>query len=280
MKTDMFVTTEKDGIFVSGHGVLSIRRMANGVEHLDPFKLGSSLAKVNRYAGNSIVPWNDAEHSLLVANLTQHYVFEHWDIKSEFPPAHLMDTVPYMHRLYDRIREMQDYAHNFAKLCYHWGLLHDVVEVVVGDTPNPVKHYEESSARASSAEEDIIAQLKDQQMGAYVERFLTDIGHYSPKYRETHMLHVYKLLQCVVKPADKLALLVEMANLHEPPTFDYVCRNWDIPDRTRRWAATYQWPRLNTQVGYDNIRWDVSAKYWTRVLNRSKAVLDATFKVK
>lgn len=257
-------TSNDDGIFVSGHGIVSVSDLVSGHTRLDPRKLGGSLAKINRYAGNTRVPWNDAEHSLLVAKLTSS-VGKVVDVKELFLKRR---SVVDLERLFDWLHQDVGNRVKIRRMAYLWGMLHDVVEVVCGDTPNPVKKADVSWRSGGTTEDALVAQLKLQQLGSYASVLSTEYtGCKSEPLFVTQA--ILDLMQDYVKPSDKLALLVEMRYLHEQEVLDYVSDRWQISDATVDFVRQFDCSRLKHQAMYENIDWRNSARIWEHTLKLS-----------
>lgn len=273
----MRVTDKTDGIHILNHGVISVQDMVEGKFALDPSKLGQALAKINRYAGNTIVPWNDAEHSALVATLVSH-VPTLLDVEELFlQRSTVVDTV----KLWRDLTTHEDRLEKLLAMAYHWGLLHDVVEVVVGDTPNPVKKFEEHMVGRSgdTAEDKLVQVFKAQQLGRYAMALAEDCTGLPHHHDTTRLVAgcILDLLQDYVKPADKLALLVEMKYMHNTSVLDYVERLWQVNLQAKAFIYQFDWSRLEYQVAYENIDWRNSSRYWSQLLQRSKRELETLF---
>lgn len=274
--TNMHVTDKEDGIHILNHGVLSVSDMVDGYVKLDPSKLGPALAKINRYAGNTVVPWNDAEHSILVAQLVPEVV-NLVDVEELFlKRPTVVDTV----KLWKFLMEGDErHTTQVFAMAHMWGLLHDVVECVVGDTPNPVKKYEEHMGGSGGAAENILTQrLKIQQLGDYayvLARKFT--GLEQGVGVDATAGAILELLQDFVKPADKLALLIEMRYMHNTSVLDYVERLWQINPQTQAFVQQFQWERLRNQVAFETLDWRCSARCWGEFLQGARLILRKAF---
>ena len=270
----MRITDREDGIYLLGHGVVSVTELVQGKLELNPLLLGDALAKINRFAGNTLVPWNDAEHSLLVAHLTR-LVPEYVDIEELFLKR---QTVVDHVKLWRDLHATPDRVYKLHCMRRHWALLHDLVEVVVGDTPNPVKKADELRRSGDTVEDDLVQRIKEQQLGRYARAMALDfVGtEYGPV--DLVASSILELLQDFVKPADKLALLVEMKQLHQPEVLDYVMRLWQVNPYTKQFVAKFDWARLSHQRQYNNISWQTSAAAWREELLGSERALRQAFR--
>jgi hypothetical protein len=246
--------------------------MVRGRVALDPSKLGQALAKINRYAGNTIVPWNDAEHSVLVAELIPHAekLVDTEELFLKRPTV--VDTV----KLWRYLTSDVSRRRKLDAMTRYWGLLHDVVEVVVGDTPNPVKKFEEHMSGRSgvTAEDRLVEVFKAQQLGRYARDLAREFIGMPHGPVDLVASSILELLQDFVKPADKLALLVEMKHMHSTSVLDYVERMWNINPATQEFVRQFGWSRLEFQVCYESIDWRNSANYWSRELQKARHRLE------
>lgn len=277
----MHVTDKPDGIYLTGHGIVSVGDLVSGHSSIDPICCAPALAKINRYSGNSCNPWNDAEHSVLVARIVPMIA------SLDMFTTQLTQTSGHFERYYRMSSSERDV---FWLAAQHWGYLHDVVEAIVGDKPSPVKHRDRSmSASMSNAEdsEEIIERtLLHAQMSSTAHRLAACIviRNYalSSATTITEMVRatteaILDMLRVAVKLADTAALVLEMSKLHPPECANYVVKHWGLDEEYVKFITRIEWPLLDEQAESDTIHWAESARRWkTEVIHSKRRLTQKT----